>query len=157
MLNLNELRRGAERVLEERQRGYTELPMKTALADLAVPLLQLIEAMEADMGDSWLLLSEVKEATGWSDKYFRKRQTSLGGKSRLEVWEKQGGARKVTNGPWLISPLVVPDRKSGYTPPAGAVGVPAPKNGGGNAGTASDRDPTPDPHAIANKLMNQGG
>lgn len=116
MWDLDVMRRRAQRVCHEAERGYDAVPMKVALADLALPLLEVIEVMESNKGARWLTLEEVIRRTGWTRKYFDKKLVSLGGRSRLEVWAENGDAVKAPPGIWLISPTRVPSPRPGHEP-----------------------------------------
>lgn len=149
MPDLNEIRTRAEEFLREAERGYVMTPMKVVLAHLVTPLLQLIEAMESKKADRWLTLDEVMTRTGWNRKYFDKKLASLGGRSRLEVWEANGQAEKAPPGIWLISPAQVPPPKPGYMPPS-SDGRPVPDR----TGPAAPRTGSAlDPESIANQLV----
>lgn len=135
MLDLDQCRLRIERICEEAERGYTQVPMKTALAELVHPFRQALDEMESK-AIRWLTLEEVMIRTGWTRKYFDKKLASLGGRSRLEEWAESGHAVKAPPGIWLISPMRIPSPKVGYAPPANdnastpdRIGLAAPRTG----------------------------
>lgn len=150
MLDLDKIRMRAERVLQDAERGYDHLPMRHALADLAHPLIQLLNAMESTRANRWLTLEEVMTRTGWSRKYYDKPLRSLGGLSRLETWARAGTADKAPPGIWLISPVQVPAPKPGHEVPESEAGQedPVPATPVAPAYAAA-----PDPEEIARQLV----
>lgn len=59
-------------------------------------------------------LKEAVDLSGRSAGFFRDQQATLGGRSRLQVWEDKGLAR-LTKAGWLINEAVIPQKAEGRT------------------------------------------
>lgn len=111
MVNVSDLRAEAEWVLEAAEKGQGSLSVKLILARLAHPILELLDAMEANKGIRFRTFSEALRESGKTKNYFEKELKSLGGRSRLEAWSQEGFADQTDEGLWLISPIKVAEAR----------------------------------------------
>lgn len=79
------------------------IPADRVLRDLVEPLEEWILMKRQE--SRWLLISEVRRATGRSMNFFE--HVGRSGQSRLEAWSAQGLAERTVDGIWLLHPSLV--------------------------------------------------
>jgi len=112
MVDLTELKTTANNMLWLAKHRQADFSAALVIAKLVLPVLRLIEVMEAHRGDRWRTLSEAMRESGRTRNYFEKPLAAAGGRNRLEVWRDEGLADRTEEGIWLISPIKVAEASS---------------------------------------------
>ena len=104
MVDLTELKTTANNMLWLAKHRQADFSAALVIAKLVLPVLRLIEVMEAHRGDRWRTLTEAMRESGRGRNYFEKPIAAAGGRSRLELWRDEGLADRTEEGIWLRVP-----------------------------------------------------